>query len=130
MFSGKKEMNRKFDLVGGSRFPIIAACSHARRKPSRTTMPKVSNYKYCAFDRCQANTRFSGIYLPPFNPTKRYHGDILQFLYAQVPMCIDCFEFASWHVKHKWNILALLSRAFPQISRNAWSVIESFTWIR
>ena len=46
-----------------------------------------------------------------------------------LPMCKTCFDFARWHVTHKWNILALLSRTFPDVCCDVWMYIESFLWI-
>lgn len=131
------------------RYPIIAACRHARIKDTRDTLvhdPKLN--RLCVFGKCQNVTRYCGVDVKAaaISATAKRRKR-LQALYARfdgqvlpaqprlpepksmLPMCKECFNFALWHINHKWNILALLSRSRPEISRDVWSHIEKYLWI-
>lgn len=123
--------------VSKKRYPIIAACKHARLKGSRDSVDHSPQNKLCQFGKCKGMTRYHGVDVMPSFVTsmaKRRKRTCID-LYSpppskSLPICKLCFDFALWHINHKWNILALLSRTFPNVSRDVWRHIETFLWVR
>ena len=126
------------------RYPIIAACRHARKKETRDSSTHTEDVRECVFGKCTNPTRYHGVdvtqaailALAKKRKTMEKFGYgiastpvPIQSSPSFLPMCKTCFDFARWHVIHKWNILALLSRSFPDVSRDVWRHIESFLWV-
>lgn len=42
-------------------------------------------------------------------------------------ICGFCHESATWNVRHKWTVFTMLGLIFPNIPRDIWLLIESFT---